>query len=162
MDWALAEDNTQLLNFTRDVIAMRKHNPVFRRRRFFEGNPDHLDETELGEIAWFTPSAEHMSGADWSAGYSRSVAMFLNGEAIVESDDRGERVIGDSFLLLFNAHHEDIDFVLPDGKYGDLWSLALDTAMPQLDPEVISIPAGKSVTVTARSIIVMRREDIDA
>ena len=103
-----------------------------------------------------------MSGADWSAGYARSVAMFLNGKAIVEPDDRGERVIGDSLLLLFNAHHEDIDFVLPGGKYGDLWSLALDTAMPELDAEVISISAGKSVTVTARSIIVMRREDIDA
>jgi len=161
VDWALAEDNTELLHFTRDIIALRKENPVFRRRRFFEGNPHHLDETELGEIAWFTPSAEHMSGADWSAGYSRSVAVFLNGEAIVEPDDRGERVIGDSFLLLFNAHHEDIDFVLPDGDYGGLWSLALDTAMPELDPEVITIQAGKSVTVTARSIIVMRREDIE-
>ena len=162
VDWALAEDNAELLRFTRNVIRLRKENPVFRRRRFLEGNPDHLDETALGEIAWFTPSAEHMSGADWSAGYSRSVAVFLNGEAIVEPDDRGERVIGDSFLLLFNAHHEDIDFVLPDGKYGDLWSLALDTAMPELGAEVISISAGKSVTVTSRSIIVMRREDVDA
>jgi len=162
VDWGLAEDNTELLRFTRNLIALRKENPVFRRRRFFDGNPDRIAPDELGDIAWFTPVGEHMSGADWSAGYARSVAVFLNGEAIAEPDDRGERVIGDSFLLLFNAHHEDIDFTLPNGDYGLQWAVALDTAVPQLDAEVISIQGGKTVGVTARSIIVLRREDTDA
>jgi glycogen operon protein len=161
VDWALAEDNTELLKFTRDLIALRKANPVFRRRRFFDGNPDHVGVDELGDIAWLTPSGVHMSGHDWEAGYARSVAVFLNGEAIAEPDDRGERVIGDSFLLVFNAHHEDIDFTLPDGDYGKLWTVALDTAMPELDAEVISIQSGKTLTATSRSIVVLRREDTD-
>ena len=39
--------------------------------------------------------------------------MFLNGEEIAAPDARGERIVDDSFLLLFNAHHEDVEFTLP-------------------------------------------------
>ena len=86
---------------------------MFRRRRFFQGDPSRGSESELGDIAWFTPGGEHMSESDWQVGYARSVAVFLNGDAIAEPDGRGERVTDDSFLLLFNGHHEDMDFTVP-------------------------------------------------
>ena len=39
--------------------------------------------------------------------------VFLNGDAIPEPDAAGRRITDDHFLLLFNAHTEQIDFTLP-------------------------------------------------
>ncbi len=40
---------------------------------------------------------------------------------------RGEPLHDDSFYLLFNAHHEAMDFVLPDGPWGKRFEKVLDT-----------------------------------
>jgi glycogen operon protein len=62
----------------------------------------------------------------------------------------------DSFLMLFNAHHEDLTFTLPDSAFGTTWELALDTATPVLvDP--VELKAGTAVDVEARSMMVLRR-----
>ena len=45
---------------------------------------------------------------------------------------RGERVVGDSFLVAFNAYHESIDFMIPEGLYEDGWVVALDTSDDQI------------------------------
>ena len=95
------------------------------------GRPERGSESELGDIAWFTPGGEHMSESDWQVGYARSVAVFLNGDAIAEPDGRGQRVTDDSFLLLFNGHHEDMDFTVPREVYGERWEPVLDTAAPR-------------------------------
>ncbi len=109
-------------------MQLRHEHPVFRRRRFFAGSADRGGESELADIAWFTPDGEHMCDEDWHTGYARSLMVFLNGEAIPEPDRRGARIVDDSFLLLFNAHHEEIDFVLPPVEYGQGWVAVLDTA----------------------------------
>ena len=54
-----------------------------------------------------------MAEEDWEAGFGRSVAVFLNGEGIPDRDARGERVVDDSFIMIFNAHDGPIDFTLP-------------------------------------------------
>ena len=60
-----------------------------------------------------------MTPEDWDTGFGKCVAVFLNGEAIPEPNERGERVVDDSFLLCFNAHDKTVDFVAPDGDYAD-------------------------------------------
>lgn len=81
--------------------------------------------------------------------------MFLNGDAITEPDRRGRRIRDDSFLLLFNAHHEVIKFTIPD-DYGELWATELDTAMPVLSESRVC-RAGEAVPVSGRSVRVLRR-----
>ena len=66
---------------------------------------------------------------DWDAGFASSVGLFLNGDAITDRDRRGQRVTDDSFLLLFNAYHEPIDWTLPK-QWGEWWELMLDTSGP--------------------------------
>src|SRR5699024_9268239 len=41
VDWELQPDQRELLDFTSDLIALRKEHPVFRRRRFFAGDAEH-------------------------------------------------------------------------------------------------------------------------
>jgi isoamylase len=156
VDWKAARDNFALVDFTEMVSKLRREHPVFRRRRFFQGDPALGSESEIGDIAWFTPAGQHMSSEDWRNGYAKSLAVFLNGDAIAEPTTRGEPIVDDSFLLLFNAHHEDMAFTVPKEIYGERWEVVTDTAAPIVEDRP-SARAGEPVTVDARSILVLRR-----
>jgi glycogen operon protein len=154
VDWDLQHDEERLLAFTQSIIRLRMENPVFRRRRFFAGSPDHGGESDLGDIAWFTPSGDHMDEPAWREPSARSVMVFLNGSAIPEPDKRGERTVGDSFLVMFNAHHEPMTFTLPDEEYGRVWIPEVDTAAREIDAE--ELESGWQIQVDARSVVVLR------
>ncbi|MEU0564298.1 glycogen debranching protein GlgX [Nonomuraea sp. NPDC005983] len=151
VDWSDIRENWLLLEFTQSLAALRKRHPVFRRRRFFYGKP----VRGLSDIAWLTPSGEEMTDSDWNVGYAKSLAVFLNGEAITEPDRRGRPIVDDSFLLLFNAHHDMLKFTVPK-DYGDLWQTEIDTAMP-ISVDVRICHAGEGVPVPGRSVRVLRR-----
>jgi glycogen operon protein len=97
-----------------------------------------------------------MTPEDWDSGFGKSIAVFLNGDAIPEPDARGFRVVDDSFLMFFNAHDEDLDFVVPAGPYGKKWKGCLDTADPEGNTDLVA-RAGDKVTLEPRSVIVLRR-----
>jgi len=146
-----------LLEFTRALIAFRHEHAVFRRRRWFQGRP--LHGTDVVDIGWFTPGGEPMSEEDWRVGFAKSLAVFLNGQAIPTPDSRGERVVDDTFLVLFNAHHELLAFTIPAGVYGQSWRRILDTnTLEPLKENVGDIfPAGASVDVAERSLVLLKR-----
>ncbi|SER46269.1 glycogen debranching protein GlgX [Actinokineospora terrae] len=157
VDWSLADTHADLIDFTAGVVALRARHPVFRRRRFFAGRPIRRGD-ELRDIAWFTPSGQEMSHEDWESGFGRCIVTFLNGEGIPDLDARGERVTDDSFLLCFNAHHEDISAIVPDGDYGAEWEVVLDTATGEVSPPLAAKYSGKSeLVLPSRSLIVLRR-----
>ncbi|WP_067125194.1 glycogen debranching protein GlgX [Microtetraspora malaysiensis] len=155
VDWSDTRENRLLLDFTRRLSRLRRDHPVFRRRRFFYGRPERGSHDELSDIAWLTPSGTEMTDQDWHNGYARALAVFLNGDAITEPDRRGRKITDDSFLLLFNAHHDVIRFTVPTG-FGEMWTTALDTARPVgADSRVCR--AGEEVPVSGRSVRVLRR-----
>ena len=160
VDWELAAqpENVDLSAFTATVVALRAEHPVFRRRRFFEGRPV-TEGTKRLDIAWLTPAGKQMTEADWDSGFGKSIAVFLNGEGIPDKDARGERVVDDSFLLLFNAHFEDLEFTTIDGRYASRWEVVLDTTIPtgEWETEDRDLKAGTEITVGARSLMVLRR-----
>ncbi|MEO9327636.1 glycogen debranching protein GlgX [Gordonia sp. B21] len=155
MDWSLAEENADLLEFTRKAIALRTAHPVFRRRRFFAGKPIRWG-TQALDIAWLTPAGVEMTTADWDSGFGKSLAVFLNGHGLGEKDERGERVVDDSFFICFNAHYEPIDFTLPPETYGLEWVGELDTMHPTGDTD-LTATAGQTVGVGGRSVLVLRK-----
>ncbi len=160
MDWDLDEDQRALLAFTRRVVALRKEHPVFRRRRFFAGGQ--TEDGKPADIAWFTPEGKDMSHTDWNHEFARSMLVFLNGEAIPEPDRRGAKVVGDSFLIAFNGHHEPLTFTLPDEIYGEGWIVALDTHDDQagsvsLFDDAPTLLPGVEFRVADRSVVVLRR-----
>jgi glycogen operon protein len=153
-DWHEAREHDVLLDFTRRLSALRREHPVFRRRRYFQGRP--LRGSDVVDIGWYTPDGTVMDDDDWETGYAKSVAVFLNGEAIREPDARGERIVDDSFFLLFNAHSEPIAFVLPEGDFGDSFVVEVDTAQP-VHVEDRYVKPGGDITVEDRSVVVLRR-----
>jgi glycogen operon protein len=154
IQWVLDSDDQKLLTFTQSVVKLRREHPVFRRRRFFAGSADHGGESDLGDIAWFTPEAEHMDEKAWSNGLAKSLMVFLNGSAIPAPDTRGNRVLDDSFLVMFNAYSEPLGFTLPDEEYGAEWIPVVDTAATDLESNPLD-PSWQ-IQVQARSIVVLR------
>jgi glycogen operon protein len=96
-----------------------------------------------------------MSDDDWDAGFASSVGLFLNGEAITDRDRRGQRVTDDSFLLLFNAHDEPIEWTLPS-QWGELWEAVLDSSDPDRAGDAVESAA--TLPVAERSVVVLRRQ----
>src|SRR5581483_7235817 len=100
--WSEARVNDVLTNFTARLARLRAEHPVFRRRRFFQGRT--VPGSDVPDIAWLRPDGQPMTEADWTTGTRKAVMVFLNGLGLVESDPLGERIVDDSFLLLFNAN----------------------------------------------------------
>jgi isoamylase len=144
VDWEAAGKHADLLEFTSNLIALRREHPVFRRRRFFSG--------ELGgqrDISWLTPAGAEMTNADWQASQTRSLAVLLNGEAITEPGAHGEPITDQSFLLLFNAHDQPVTFTLP-GAARD-WQVVVDTA-----DGARSIADNTGLEVAGRAVVVLQ------
>ena len=125
-DWYLDEKQTAFLKFTQKLITIRKNNPVLHRRHFFHGKPIH--GTDIKDISWFNENGQEMTDLQWSSDFVRCLSVRLAGDAILEVDERGDPIIGDTLLILINAHHDTISFVLPPSKKGMRWGLLLDTA----------------------------------
>jgi isoamylase len=147
----------ELLEFTRRVIQIQAEHPVFRRRGWFKGRP--VRGAGVSDIAWFRPDGEEMSDHDWSEEHAKSFAVFLNGDALRELDDDGHPVRDDSFLLLFNAHHEPVNFRMPAASFGQSWNTVIDTAA-DLDARSCTVGAGESIEVGGRSMVVVSRPSI--
>jgi isoamylase len=152
-DWELADDQRELFDFTRRLIFMRRHHPVFRRRYFLRGAS--VDGSGLPDVWWFRPDGRRMTRRDWEDGGRQTLGMFLNGEEIHETTSRGEPIGDESFLLLFNAHHEPVTFQLPARRFGARWKLDLSTAEPHAEER--SFAAREPVEVESRSLVVLRR-----
>ncbi len=160
IDWRPSKEADHLVAFTERVTRLRRENPVFRRRRFFQGHD--LRGAQEHEIAWFRPDGKLMDEADWTNGYARTLGVYLNGDAIDETGPRGEPVEGDSFLMLMNAHSETVDFTLPGKPFGTRWRVELDSAEPTglhggEDAEGASLVAREKVTLVAHGTLVLRK-----
>ncbi|WP_069884780.1 glycogen debranching protein GlgX [Streptomyces luteocolor] len=151
------DGESELLVFTRAMAMLRRDHPVFRRRRFFHGRPVQGTHDELSDIAWFTPEGEEMREDDWSASQAQALSVFLNGNAISEPGQRGERINDDSFLLMFNASPEPLEFTVPV-NHGRQWQIVVDTAHDDgVPPDPAKVRAGDRITLADRSLAVLQR-----
>ena len=154
VDWNSID--VDLLAFTRHICELRRAHPVFRRRRFFDGRPvRRRGHDTLPDLEWFTPDGTEMTEEDWGSGFGRAIAVYLNGQGIPTRDARGRRVVDDSFVLCFSAHHEPIEFRVPGEEYAPAWEVAVDTMGPErADGDVVK--ADGLVTVGPRALVVLR------
>ena len=153
-DWELVSGNQDLLDFTRELIYLRRQHPVFRRRKWFQGRAIH--GAGISDIAWFNPDGSHMTDEQWEIGYAKSIGVFLDGNQIPSPGPQGQRISDDSFLLFFNAHYETMEFTLPSELEEKQWAKVIDTKEPRFVQEEIVFTKGQAVPVTERSLVVLR------
>ena len=149
-DWEHADH--ELVGFVQRLIRLRAAHPVFRRSAFLTGRE--TQGSGLPDVWWFRPDGRRMTQRDWQRPDARVLGVFLNGCEIPSRTERGEEIVDDSFLLLFNAQVEPVTFTLPTRRFGASWELELATG------EVKSgdgFPARAAVTVPDLSLTVLRR-----
>ncbi|MDQ6654682.1 MAG: glycogen debranching enzyme GlgX, partial [Verrucomicrobiota bacterium] len=124
LTWDRTEEQDQLLEFTKKLIKLRHEHPVFRRPKFFQGR--RIRGSEIKDVMWFNPGGNEMSEEEWNSPFVRCLGMLLSGDTIDVLSFEGEPIRDQTFLLLINAHHETIPFVLPGEEHLE-WRLVMDT-----------------------------------
>ena len=161
IDWSMLEQekNIAMHGFTKRLINIRKNHPVFRRQRFLAGGP-FGSEVKDRDIAWLVPSGKLMTPEDWDFEFGKALMVYLNGNAITETTARGERITDDSFIMIFNAHHEDIEFTLPKKDLGASWRLIVDTSDSSGYPDEEKLIAAEgTIMVQPRSTLILRQTE---
>ena len=134
--------------FNRRQQQLRKQHPVFRRRHFFQGRP--IKGAEIKDIIWLNPNGQEMSQEEWNQSFARCLGVYLVGEGLDERDEQNQPILDDDFLLLLNAHDEEIPFLLPDCRSDAHWRIVLDTADPGAPSH--DYQAGDNYALKSRSL----------
>jgi isoamylase len=145
-DWAGAD--ADLLDFTRRLLTLRHEEPVFARRTFFRG--EEVEGSGLPDVVWLRPDGQEMGPDDWGHGEARALGVFLNGREAEPAPD-GTPQRSDTFLVLINAHHDGVEFTLPE-ELGTAWRTELAT-----DGERHRVDGGEGTILTGRALRVLRR-----
>lgn len=152
LNWNITDEQRAFLNFVRSVIDIRQTQPVFQRRKFFQGR--RVEGADVPDISWFQPSGEEMVDEDWNAGYTQCLGVRLPGDLIGDVNERGDPITGDSIVLLVNAHHEPIPFTLPKRGAEQVWERLIDTADPEA--KIIKRKGGEQYEIQGRSMVILR------
>jgi len=149
-DWILDPPRQRLMDYTAQLIQLRKAHPNLHRRKFFQDRE--VKGSVVRDIAWYNPDGNEIPQEAWSQPYARTLGLMLNGKTMNTPNDDGTPMVDDSFLLLVNAAPEGVDFTLPPQPNGNPWRVLLDTqniddpfAQPQPTPRLII--GGRSVVL---------------
>jgi len=130
-NWSVSESQQQLHEFVAKLIALRRDHPVFRRPDFFQGRSIRAG---IKDLSWFDPSGQEMTDEAWNADFVRCLMVRFAGDAIDQVDERGHRIVDDTFLLLLNAHNAEQLFTLPQVDVGRNWRQVFDTGQESEPP----------------------------
>ena len=155
LHWDLDREDQDLKSFVQLLIKLRKEHPVFRRRSFFQGHS--LRGDEVKDIIWVNPDGQEMTEEQWNQTFARCLGVYLSGDIIAETNNRGRPVRDDDFLLLINAHHESIPFLMPNHRKTKTWSLLIDTLREAQAPDCETFPAGERYDLAGRSLALFTR-----
>jgi glycogen operon protein len=155
-DWDLDDRDRALLDFTRRLVEIRAEQPVLHRRTFFQGR--RIRGSDVKDLTWYRPDGEEMTDAEWEDGRGRVLGLRLAGDAIDEQDEYGNRIVGDTLLMLLNGEDRTVPFRVPRFavRARAVWQALIDTA----DPETVAgryVEGGASLDLPGRSILLLKR-----
>jgi isoamylase len=156
LDWDLDSAKRELLDFVRKLIAVNRKHAVFRRRSYFQGR--RIRGTDVRDLIWLRPEGGEMNDEEWTLSFARCLGVHLAGDGIDEHDERGRAIRDQDFVLLLNAHHEDVSFVLPALPGPAQWRLVLDTIAASIAPGTGSWSAGDAYPLHGRSLALLTSE----
>jgi isoamylase len=153
VNWDLNAQGRDLLAFVQRMINLRKKHPILHRRHFFQGRP--IKGANVKDVLWLKPDGLEMNEDEWRDPGVRCLGMFLSGAGLDETDERGRKLIDENFLVLLNAHHEDVPFTLPKFHAGARWSAWMDTSRESGLRAAETHDASAAYPLQARSLVVL-------
>jgi isoamylase len=145
---------SELIEFARNLIALRRAHPVFRRPRFFRGVKH--EPSPLKDITWYAPDGREMTHHDWHDEQRRCFGALLGGDSgdhFISLQGYPER--DDSFLIILNGHPTPVEFVLPQVPEIRRWTPLLDTSRSGAVSK-IPIASGSQLNVADRCFLLFR------
>ena len=127
VDWNLDERRKSLLEFTRRLIRMR-HGAAGAEAAALLPRPAHLGLGPQGP--GLVPTRRQRDDRGGLDPPLRPLAWRSSSGATPSPPPTpyGNKVVGDSLLILMNANHEPVEFVLPAIEWGSDWEILVDTA----------------------------------
>lgn len=147
LSWELNEDKQEFLDFCRRVVQLWQEQPVLRRRNFFQGR--RIRGAGVKDIAWLSATGKELTDHEWSSRSFRCLGIRLNGESIDEVDEQGQRIAGDTLLVLLSDQSESTEFTLPRHRPSERWVPMFDTSRP--DPGD-AFESGSTYPLAGRSV----------
>jgi isoamylase len=152
VDWDLDDAKREMLDYTKRLILMRREYAVLRRRKFFQGRKI---IGGLKDIMWLQPDGSEMTEETWGDAKVRSIGMLLVGRAMDEVNERGERFLNETMLVLLNADRQAVHFMVP--KLGERWEVIVSSQDGQSGHARRTVGSGTSMSLEANSSAVLRR-----
>ncbi|MDO9485873.1 MAG: glycogen debranching enzyme, partial [Actinomycetota bacterium] len=149
IEWQLTKKQQDLLTFNQQVMQLRKTHRAFRQRYFFDGRP--MTEGGPKDLAWIAADGHEVPEAAWHDGGMRTLGMYIAGD--LQDRPEGPPVSDDSFLFILHAGEEPLDFTLPGRPYGASYRRILDSEADQSTPAEANEPAGGTVTLAPKSLV---------
>jgi isoamylase len=159
LKWDLKPEDRDFLAFVQRMINLRKRHPVFRRRHFFQGRP--IKGANVKDVLWLNPAGNEMSEDEWHNPSVHGLGMFLSGQGLEETDERGRKLSDTDFLLLLNSHHEDVAFTLPAIRKGSRWIAWMDTSHEGGLRAANTHESGTDYPLLARSMVVLMERHVN-
>ena len=157
LDWlAISAKGRGLREFVRRLVATRRSFPILYRSRFLVGS--HNEELDVKDVTWLAPSGEEMTTWHWEDGNARCFGMLLDGRAQETGIKR--RGSDATILIIYNAHHDFVQFTLPAVPEGRHWLSLIDTNDP--DMQASQLKFGEVVGIAGRSLIALALSTEDA
>jgi isoamylase len=150
LNWEFDQRGQSLVNFTKQLCALRHKYPILRRNRFLTGEFD--QELEVKDVTWINASGIEMQEADWSDSRMLCFGMLIDGRA--RPTGLRQRGTEATLLIAVNAHHDVVEFALPTAAGDGTWKLLLDTNLPEMLKEYKG-NAGERYAITARSLVML-------
>jgi isoamylase len=154
LQWDLNAEQHQMLDLVRGISALRKMEPVFRRQKYFQGRSIRGDGTATSDVAWIGIDGKEVNDDVWNSGFVKCLGLRLDGKLTGEINEHGEAIEGDTVLLILNAHHEKIPFMLPTPVADAYWEPLMDTA--QFPGRLSDTKGGTEYELLGRSMALLR------
>jgi isoamylase len=150
-DWNLDAPRKRLLEFTCKLIALRRSHPNLHRRKFFQDRQ--IRGSVVRDIAWYNTDGNELGDDNWNTTWNRSMGVMLNGKTLGYPDEEGKPIEDDSFLILINAHHEGVEFKVPEQPNGNPWKFVMRTE--NVEDPFAEMKLEEKLIVGGRSMVVL-------
>ncbi len=150
VNWDTHEKDKSQIDFVKRLTRLRHRFPILRRSRFFTGAYD--EELGVKDVTWINASGEEMSGEAWGDASMKCFGMLMDGRA--QATGIRQRGQDATMLMVMNAHHDVVEFTLPECPGGAGWYLVADTNLPE-EPDEPLFEFGHVYQVTGRSLLLL-------
>ena len=159
--WQFDEQAESLIEFTKRLTALRRRYPVLRQSRFLSGIWN--EELGLKDATWLTPAGQEMTADDWHNPAAKCLGILLDGRA--QASGIRQRGSEATLLLITNAYHDVVPFILPKVAGGRDWRRLVDTNRPEEDDDPdrsVLCRFGQQYQVTGRSLLLFALRQVRA